>query len=244
MGRQFCLRHAPVRHRRPMDIPLRPQRPGHRPPVSPPQRSIIFWAPTTWDATSFSRIIYGCRIAVMVAFRCGDAFVHRRCISGGDVRIQRGQKDRLLHYLVVRYRSFVSPDHFGPGHCSRAGALAVQRGCRAGLSPPFPFYGRVARAQTLSVKEADYVKAAEAMGLTRLKIILRHITPNIMAPVIVCLGYGHGHHDRLGIGSVFPWIRGQAPHRLMGYHAAQRLQIYPDLRRGWSCGRRWPLPWR
>ena len=46
----------------------------------------------------------------------------------------------------------------------------------------------MARAQTLSVKEADYVKAAEAMGLTRLKIILRHITPNIMAPVIVCLG--------------------------------------------------------
>ncbi len=52
----------------------------------------------------------------------------------------------------------------------------------------FPFYGRIARAQTLSVKETDYVKAAEAMGQKPIKIILKHITPNIMAPVIVCLG--------------------------------------------------------
>ena len=52
----------------------------------------------------------------------------------------------------------------------------------------FPFYGRIARAQTLSVKEADFIKAAEAMGQRPITIILKHITPNIMAPVIVCLG--------------------------------------------------------
>ena len=52
----------------------------------------------------------------------------------------------------------------------------------------FPFYGRVARAQTLTVKASDYVLAAEAMGLSRFKIIFRHITPNILAPVIICMG--------------------------------------------------------
>jgi ABC-type dipeptide/oligopeptide/nickel transport system permease subunit len=52
----------------------------------------------------------------------------------------------------------------------------------------FPFYGRVARAQTLSVKETDYVKAAEALGLTRVKIVFRHIIPNILSPIIVLVG--------------------------------------------------------
>ena len=52
----------------------------------------------------------------------------------------------------------------------------------------FPFFGRVARAQTLSVRESDYVKAAEALGLSRARIIFRHITPNILTPVIVCVG--------------------------------------------------------
>jgi ABC-type dipeptide/oligopeptide/nickel transport system permease subunit len=52
----------------------------------------------------------------------------------------------------------------------------------------FPFHGRVARAQTLSVKETDYVKAAEALGLARVKIVFKHIISNILLPMIVLVG--------------------------------------------------------
>ncbi|MFL1013058.1 ABC transporter permease [Flavisericum labens] len=44
---------------------------------------------------------------------------------------------------------------------------------------------RVVRGQIISVKEMQYVTAARALGYTDFRIIVRHILPNIMAPVIV-----------------------------------------------------------
>jgi peptide/nickel transport system permease protein len=44
---------------------------------------------------------------------------------------------------------------------------------------------RVVRGEVMSVKEQQYITAARALGLTDFRIILRHILPNVMAPVIV-----------------------------------------------------------
>ena len=44
---------------------------------------------------------------------------------------------------------------------------------------------RVVRGQMMSVKEMQYVTAAKALGLSDIRIIINHILPNIMAPVIV-----------------------------------------------------------
>jgi peptide/nickel transport system permease protein len=44
---------------------------------------------------------------------------------------------------------------------------------------------RVVRGQILSVREAYYVDAARALGYSNLRIILRHVIPNIISPVIV-----------------------------------------------------------
>jgi peptide/nickel transport system permease protein len=46
-------------------------------------------------------------------------------------------------------------------------------------------YARVIRGQVLSVREMEYVDAARAIGCPSLKILLRHIAPNSMTPVIV-----------------------------------------------------------
>jgi ABC-type dipeptide/oligopeptide/nickel transport system permease subunit len=110
-----------------------------------------------------SRIIYGCRIAVLVAFGAVSL--------SSIIDFVRSFPQIILALAIVAV--------LGPSLVNVVMALAFTA---------FPFYGRIARAQTLSVKEADYVKAAEAMGQKPLTIILRHITPNIMAPVIVCLG--------------------------------------------------------
>lgn len=48
-----------------------------------------------------------------------------------------------------------------------------------------PVYARLARGTTLSVKERDYVEAATVAGATTPRIIVRHIVPNIAAPLIV-----------------------------------------------------------
>lgn len=44
---------------------------------------------------------------------------------------------------------------------------------------------RIVRAETLSVKERDYVTAARNLGVSGAGIILRHVIPNIAAPIIV-----------------------------------------------------------
>jgi peptide/nickel transport system permease protein len=46
-------------------------------------------------------------------------------------------------------------------------------------------YARVVRGQVLSLRERDYITAAHAIGASDLRIMIRHILPNILAPVIV-----------------------------------------------------------
>src|SRR6266705_2292749 len=48
-----------------------------------------------------------------------------------------------------------------------------------------PVFIRLTRAQVLSVKVEDYVEAARAIGNSHLRIALRHILPNVVAPLIV-----------------------------------------------------------
>ncbi len=44
---------------------------------------------------------------------------------------------------------------------------------------------RIVRAQVLSIKEKEFIEAAFAMGLTRRRILLRHLIPNALGPIIV-----------------------------------------------------------
>jgi peptide/nickel transport system permease protein len=48
-----------------------------------------------------------------------------------------------------------------------------------------PAFIRLTRAQTLSTKVEDYVEAAKAVGNPHYRIVLRHILPNILAPIMV-----------------------------------------------------------
>ncbi len=134
-----------------------------------------------------SRIIFGCRIAVLVAFGSVTLSSVFGVFLGVVAGYNEGRKfDYFIIWLFDIVRSFPQiilslaiVAVLGPSLVNVVVALAFTA---------FPFYGRIARAQTLSVKEADFVKAAEAMGQKPMTIILKHITPNIMAPVIVCLG--------------------------------------------------------
>ncbi len=135
----------------------------------------------------FARLVYGCRIAMSVAFGSTSLSAIGGVILGVSSGYLEGSKFDYATILVFDVvRSFPQ--------VVLALAIVAVLGCSmlnlilALAFTVFPFYGRIARAQTLSVKESDYVKAAEAMGLGRMKIIFRHIVPNILVPVIVCLG--------------------------------------------------------
>jgi len=64
-------------------------------------------------------------------------------------------------------------------------------------------YGRAVRARTLSVKEEDYIKAAEALGARRLRIIRSHIIKNVVGPLIIMAGMDVGYMIALEAGLSF-----------------------------------------
>lgn len=166
-------------------------------PMDPNEQDIVnrFKGPGMghWLGTDYlgrdilSRIIYGCRIAVLVSFGA----VSLSAIVGVLLGVTAGYKEGgKLDYLIILVFDVVRSIPqiilaltivavLGPSLLNLVLALAFT---------VFPFFGRVARAQTLAVKEADYVKAAEAIGFKRWRIVLHHITPNILTPVIVLAG--------------------------------------------------------
>ncbi|MBV8426573.1 MAG: ABC transporter permease [Hyphomicrobiales bacterium] len=48
-----------------------------------------------------------------------------------------------------------------------------------------PIFVRLARGQTLSVREEDYISAAVSQGVSHPKILLAHVLPNVMPPIFV-----------------------------------------------------------
>ena len=52
---------------------------------------------------------------------------------------------------------------------------------------------RLVRAEALSLRERDFVVATDALGLSSLRILFRHLLPNVAAPVIVAATLGIGH---------------------------------------------------
>ena len=64
-----------------------------------------------------------------------------------------------------------------------------------------PVYARIARSSVLHVKEMEYVEAARAVGNRTPMLLLRHVLPNILAPLIVqaTLGVGTAELDSAGL---------------------------------------------
>ena len=59
---------------------------------------------------------------------------------------------------------------------------------------PLSWFGlmRLVRGQVLSIRNAEYVQAAKAMGTSEIVILFRHILPNIISPVIVSISFSIG----------------------------------------------------
>ena len=49
----------------------------------------------------------------------------------------------------------------------------------------WPWYARIARAEALSIKSSQYIEAAHAAGLSEFQVVVRHVLPNILMPLLV-----------------------------------------------------------
>ncbi len=67
----------------------------------------------------------------------------------------------------------------------------------------WPSTARIVRGEVLSLREREFVQAARALGYSDLRIIARHITPNVLAPVIVAATLGIGNVILIEAGLTF-----------------------------------------
>ena len=130
-----------------------------------------------------SRIIYGTRISIYVGV-VSTIFGALMGIPLGIIAAYYGGfVDNLIMRLIdiwVAFPNFlltlVITVILGPSVTNVVIALAISR---------VPTQARVLRGTALSVKENEYVQAARAIGVEDRRLLLRHILPNCMAPVIV-----------------------------------------------------------
>jgi peptide/nickel transport system permease protein len=137
----------------------------------------------------FSRTLYGARISLTVAFAVvglsllvGVAFGMAAGFYGGwvDTVVNVYLTNAFLALpgilLAVAFVAFL-----GPGLVNMVLALAL-----AG----WVNYARLVRAQVMSVKEREYVQAARSLGATDMRLMIRHILPNIVQPLLVQAAVG------------------------------------------------------
>ena len=74
-----------------------------------------------------------------------------------------------------------------------------------------PGYARLVRGQVLSVRKRPYVEASLAAGAGPVRLVLRHVLPNVVSPVIVLATVGIGFSLLAGSSLSFIGLGAQAP---------------------------------
>jgi peptide/nickel transport system permease protein len=137
----------------------------------------------------FSRVIYGSRISMLVGTCVVAASLSVGLIIGSIAGYYGGPIDRFVNIVLMNaFMSFpgiliaIAFVAFrGPGIFNLVFALSL--GGWVG-------YARLVRAQVLAAREKEYVEAARALGASDGRILVRHILPNIIQPVIVQAAIG------------------------------------------------------
>src|SRR5437899_1445805 len=135
-----------------------------------------------------SRVIHGSRISlavgvssVLLALFVGVPFGMIAGYYGGrvDSVIMRGMDLILafpIYLLAIILMVIFAPTAGLIGTIKVTGAIAIVR---------IPIYARLVRGSVLSIKEKEYIEACRAVGVRDPQILLRHVLPNCLAPIIV-----------------------------------------------------------
>lgn len=134
----------------------------------------------------FSRVMYGTRISMEVgAFTAAITF-----LLGMILGLAAGYIHFLDNIIMRICEALVSIPPILMAISLVAALGASTRNVICALSIVYvPTVARVARASALSVKEMTYIEAVTAQGAGKLRIVLKHIAPNVLSPVIVQVTY-------------------------------------------------------
>ena len=155
---------------------------GAGPRLSPP--SIHFWLGTdNLGRDLLSRIIYGARISVIVGMVGAALSLVVSTVIGVLCGYIGGTFDMIIQRIVDSWMCIPSlilmmliVSIVGPGLWTVVVVLGISSGING---------SRIVRSATMSVKENVYMQAAKGIGCSPIEILIKHILPNITAPLIV-----------------------------------------------------------
>lgn len=130
-----------------------------------------------------SRIIYGARVSLIIGF----SSIGVSLVLGGILGCLAGFYGGRADTLIMRFMdmmlaipnvlmAIVIAAVLGKGMFNLILAIGISS---------VPSYARIVRASILSIRDLEYVEAARLSGCSDFRLIVRHILPNIMAPIIV-----------------------------------------------------------
>ena len=138
----------------------------------------------------FSRMLWGARVSLPVAF----VAVAVGLVAGGLIGLASGYAGGLADLLLMR---FIDALLAFPGLVL---AIAIVAALGPGLRNAMiaigivaiPTYARLVRALVLQLKQMDFIIATRSLGATSLRIVVRHMIPNLLNPVIVQVSLSAG----------------------------------------------------
>jgi ABC-type dipeptide/oligopeptide/nickel transport system permease subunit len=157
----------------------------------------------------FSRIIYGSRVSMTVGFF--SVFIS--VVIGSFMGLLAGYRGGIVDMVIMRvvdtfmcipYLPFVLvlAAALGPGLKNIIVALAVLG---------WTGFCRIMRGQVLMVRELPYIEAAKAAGASGLRIMLKHLFPNCLAPIIVAATISLGSFIMLESAMAFFGLGAEPP---------------------------------
>lgn len=155
--------------------------------LSPPSRS--HWlGQDKLGRDIFSRLAFGSRVSLSVGLGTVSISLFLGLLAGSLSGFFGGRTDRLLMRLADMLLAF-------PGILLAIGITAVLgpslRNVLIALSVlGWVGYARLVRAQVLQVRELEFVQAAQAVGSPPSRLLLRHILPNALSPILVEATFG------------------------------------------------------
>lgn len=131
----------------------------------------------------FSRVIFGGRISLLVSVLA----VLLGLLTGGLMGTTAGYFGGLYETVIMRITDILMaiPGFLMALCVSVALGTGILNTAIAIAASAVPSYARVTRASVLSEKNRQYVEAATSIGTGHMRIILKHILPNILSPILV-----------------------------------------------------------
>jgi len=177
-----------------------------------------------------SRLVWGGRISISVGFFAVFLALGIGLILGLVTGYLRGVWDLTIMRFIDVLMAFpyillaiAIVASLGPGLRNTMIALAI-----AGV----PYYTRIVRGSVLGLMDKEFIQAAKAVGATPVRIILRHILPNVVAPMIVAATLDVGWMIMAGAGMSFLGLGAQPPDAewgLMLSNGSKYLRTAPHL---------------